>query len=1402
DFTPTRVADRENKTVIKAYMAHHQGMTIAALANTVLDKVIARYFHAAPMVQAAELLLQERAPRLVPKEAPRATLIKVRPDDDDVELSAGRRIVSPSGPTPDSHVVGNGRLNVLTTAAGSGVIRWKGLAVTRWQADPTLDNLGSYFYVRDKQSGAMWSVGLQPAGQAPTSYEAAFAEDRVQISRTDGTLKTTLDIIVSPEDDVTCRRIAITNTGKKPRTLDLTNYDELVLAALDSDAAHPAFSKLFVETAFDAASRTLYATRRRRGPNDRTITVAAFVTSDGAPGEMEFETDRLKFIGRGRSLASPLAVIGAQPLSNSIGTVLDPIFAVRQRLTVAPGQTVRVCYWLAIAETRAQLEPLIEKYASPPAFARMATLAWTQGLVELRHVGIDADQAMLFQQLASAVLHGSPVLRASERVMKAGALGYQQLWPLGVSGDLPIVLVRIDEIADIGLVRQMLHAFEYWRSKGIEIDLVILNDHAASYQQELQVALEALCQTISSRHRLVRDNSKGSVYLLRSDLAAPETLATLPAAARAVLVASRGALSEQLIKLSSPSKNAKPPPVRHAPRDVSFTLTTPADLEFFNGLGGFRNDGHEYVVLLDGGQTTPAPWINVIANPTFGFQVSAEGAGYTFAVNSRERQLTPWSNDPVINRPGEVIYVRDEDTGEIWGPTASPIRDHAAPYHIAHGQGYTRFEHTSRGIALVLEQFVAIDDPVKISRLTVRNVSGRPRRLSVTSYAEWVLGSNRRASGPQVTTEFDSTTGAIYARNPWSHFFPGRVAFSVLSRPLSQWTADRHDFIGANGTVDNPAALAVGRTMTPSAGSGRDPCAALQTRLDLDATGEAELHIVLGDAEDRSAAERLVRHYKGANAEAQLKSAIRHWDGLLDTLTIETPDRALDLLVNRWLPYQSLACRMWARSGLYQAGGAFGFRDQLQDAMSLAAIAPDLTRQHILTAAARQFPEGDVQHWWLAPSGHGIRTRIADSCLWLPYVTAHYVRTSDDVGILDAQVPFIVGPTLEPHEHENYFLPGISDETATIYEHGARAIDRSLTTGQHGLALFGGGDWNDGMNRVGIEGKGESVWLSWFLIACIRAFAPHADSRGDSDRALRWRRHADALAASLDREAWDGAWYRRGYFDDGTPLGSALSPECRIDAIAQSWSVLAGTTISARSRQAMASVKDHLIDDDAKLALLFSPPFDSAPVDPGYIKGYPPGIRENGGQYTHAAAWSAIALAEMGDGDAAGALLAMLNPITLTATRSDARRYKLEPYVIAADVYAIGAHRGRGGWSWYTGSAGWLYRAAVEHLLGVRKIGQTLTIRPTIPSTWPQFSVTYRYEGSTYAIRVKNAGAVNRGIASARMDGVALAPDSDGQVVIPLAASTSGTVHTIEIDMEVATRAGRASATKAGAEVT
>lgn len=1378
DYTPGRVPEGKSVAVVHAYMAHHQGMSLVAIANTLGGAKMQGRFHADPIVQATELLLQERPPRDVAVKWVRAEEVSQTTQVRELVPPMLRRFRSPHDRVPRSHLLSNGRYAVMITAAGSGYSRWRNLAVSRWREDVTCDPWGSYVYLRDVETDAVWSAGYQPSGAEPDSYAVAFSEDRAEITRRDGTLATTLDVVVSPEDDGDVRRVSISNLGTRPREVEITSYSEIVLAPLSDDASHPAFSKLFVQTEFAPELGALLASRRRRSPNEAEVWAAHLAVVEGETrGDLEFETDRARFLGRGNGVQNPASIGGGRALSNTVGTVLDPIFSIRQRVRIPPGATVRVSFWTLLARSRDEAISLADKHQDAAAFERAATLAWTQAQVQRHHIGITSDEAHLFQRLANRVMYSDPTLRPSPEILKRNDLGPSALWAHGISGDLPIVLCRIDDATHLETVRQLIRAHHYWRMKQLAVDLVIVNERSTSYVQDLQSALESVHRVNLSRLPSEKDAAPGSVYLLRADLLSAEVRNLLQTVARVVIVSRRGSLAEQVKRLQEVAPVAEPP--RLARRSISPPeFATPPQLEFFNGIGGFGENGREYVTILDGDQATPAPWINVIANPSFGFQVSAEGCGYTWSVNSRENQLTPRSNDPVSDTPGECIYVRDEDNGEVWTPTALPIRSDASRYIARHGQGYSRFEHVANGIALDLVQFVPLEDSVKISRLKIKNLSRRRRRLSVTAYVEWVLGPSRAAGAPYVVTEIDPTTGVMLARNPWRMEFGSRVAFADLMGRQQSWTGDRTEFIGRNGSLTLPAALASREPLSNRVGAGLDPCGVLQTTVEIPGNAEVEIAFTLGEAASTADALSLAERYRALDLDAVFSDVGQFWDRTLGAVQVRTPDRAMDILLNRWLLYQTLACRMWARSGFYQASGAYGFRDQLQDGMALCASQPDLTREHLLRAAGRQFIEGDVQHWWLPSSGKGIRTHVSDDSLWLSFAAAQYITATGDPSVLDEEVAFLDGMTLAPDEHDAFFQPMASDQRATLFEHCARGLDRGLKVGRHGMPLIGGGDWNDGLNRVGAGGQGESIWLGWFLYATIGNFVAFAERRGEDGRAASWRQHAALLRDALEKEGWDGDWYRRGYFDDGTPLGSASSSECRIDSIAQSWGVLSGAADPSRAAIAMASVEEKLIKRDEGLALLFTPPFDKTELEPGYIKGYPPGIRENGGQYTHAAIWSVQAFAKLGDGDKAVELFSLLNPIGHARTFAAAQRYKVEPYVMCADVYSIPPHVGRGGWTWYTGSAGWMYRAGVESILGFSVEGTSLHFDPCVPHAWKEFDIAYRYHSTRYEIHVDNSGGVCRGIASLELDGQAL---SEGSVQISLV--DDGAVHHVRVTL-------------------
>lgn len=1368
DFTRRRVPEDQPFAVIRAFMAHHQGMTLLAIAGVLTDGALQRRFHGHPLGRAAELLLQERTPRDVvvarplPEDKPAA---RVR-----AGTQTGLRLFdTPHLKTPRVHLLGNRDYAVLVTSSGAGWSRYRGLAVTRFREDATRDDSGTFIYLRDTGTGKIWSAGYQPTAVEPDSYRVQLSAEKVEIRRTDGPLSSRLEVIVATEENAELRRLTLTNTGDEARTIEITSYAEIALAAQSADEAHPAFSKLFVATEALRWPHALIATRRVAGssPDPAPWAMHSLAVEGSTEGPPEHETDRARFLGRGFGLSRPLAIVEGRPLSGTVGNVLDPVFSLRRTVIVPAGGRVCALFATGVAWSRADAARLAEKFSESNAYERAASLAWTLAQVEQRHFGIQPDEAHLYLRLAADLVFANSDLRSPAGVLARNRLGVSALWGHGISGDLPVVLLRIDRFADREIARQLVLAHQFWRTKGLAADLVILNEQPSAYVQELQEELLSIvrtAQTQGSSAFLHSASPAGAVFVLRADQMPEEHRVLLRTVARAVLVAHQGSLPEQLQRLTS----ARVPPPPALVQGLAFPeVPAPAapsdrDLAQWNGLGGFARGGREYVIVLGPGQRTPLPWLNVIANPEFGCQISESGSGYTWAGNARENRLSPWSNDPVSDPPGEALYVRDEETGELWGPTALPVRDEAGTYVCRHGQGWSRFEHSGHGVALDLLVFVAPDAPVRFARLTLKNLTSRRRSLSVAAYVEWVLGNSRAAEAPFVITERDEATGALLAANAWNEDFRSKVSFAWISGSPGnvRATADRREFLGRHGTLAAPAALLSRARWSGRTGAGLDPCAALATRVDLPPQGKAEVVFLLGQGKDRAEALELIARHRAADVAALLGEVEAGWEKVLGAITVKTPDPAFDLLVDRWLLYQALSSRIWGRTAFYQSSGAFGFRDQLQDSMALAVSRPGIARAQLLLAASRQFVEGDVQHWWHVPSGRGVRTLCSDDLLWLPFAAAHYVATTADRAVLESQAPFLDQPPLGEGQHEDYRLPETAAESASLYEHCARAIDRSLVAGPHGLPPIGSCDWNDGFSRVGLEGQGESIWLGWFLLSVIDAFAPFAEAR-EPARAAAWRARATTLRAALEEAGWDGGWYRRAYYDDGATIGSAADAECRIDSIAQSWAVISKAADPARAARAMMAVDAHLVERGNGLIRLFAPPFDPSKRngeghDPGYIQDYPPGVRENGGQYTHAAIWSVIAFAELGDGDRAGELFALINPIHHASTRAGVYRYKVEPYVIAADVYAEPPHVGRGGWTWYTGSAAWMYRAAVEWILGCRLRGDRLLIDPCIPRGWRNFSIEVRFGAAMYRVEVENPHSVMKGVASREVDGVAV----------------------------------------------
>jgi cyclic beta-1,2-glucan synthetase len=1347
DYTPERLLFEKKRAIVKSFMAHHQGMSLLALNNYLNKNIMQKRFNADPAIRAARLLLQEKIPANI--VFTKENKEKVVPLKEAVfkEKSSIRKFNLPDPILPKAHILSNGNYSIMITDRGTGYSKNEMVAVTRWREDSTLDSYGMFFYLRDVDTNSVWSAAYSPLNIIPDKYEVVFTADKATFKRMDGQIETETEVVVTTGDNAEIRRISLKNFGEKTYTLEVTSYFEVVLASQAADVAHPVFSNLFIKTEFQPSRKCIIANRRPRSETDKCLWIAsAAVLESDTFDDIQYETDRMQMIGRGHNVKTPIVMEQSKPLSNTVGPVLDPIMSLRVRVKIEPGKTAHISFVTAVSESNESLLYLIDKYASPETVEEAFRLALTRSQVETKYLNLDVAEMELYQNTISHILFISPMRKINQDLIMQNRMGQSSLWRYGISGDLPVVLVVLKKTDQVEILYEILKAHEYWRLMDLKVDLVILSEEEYSYTLPLYALISDIVLSRQTHDILKRP---GDVFILDKNKMPIDDVNLLYAFARVTLKGDGKTMYEQLnIQQNYTLPNTKQFMVKAA--QYSLPAASMPELLFSNGLGGFNTDGSEYVIRLEKGQNTPAPWVNVIANPEFGFMVSEAGSGYTWCANSRENKLTPWSNDVVSDSPGEVLYVGDGDTGELWTVTSLPIREDEC-YTISHGFGYSIFEHTSHGIEQKLTQYVPLNKPVKVSIISTKNISDQKRNLTLTYYIRPVLGVSDQVTAIHIKTSLGSS-GTLMIENPYNEEFAGRICFidaSVIERSV---TSDRKEFFGS-GNISSPDSL-YRETLSGAMGTGLDPCAAIQVKITLEPNENKDIIFLLGMATQLIEVNELTQQFiQIEEANQSLNEVKKFWKDKMDIAQVNTPTVSMNLMLNGWLQYQVISCRLWARSGFYQSGGAFGFRDQLQDCLSIAHLWPEVARAQILLHARHQFTQGDVQHWWHEPLGKGIRTRFSDDLLWLPFVTAEYIRITGDSKILEEELTFLEDTALTEYEDEKYGKPNVSKITSSLFDHCVRAVDISLKFGEHGLPLMGTGDWNDGMNTVGNKGFGESVWLGWFLASILKMFSLLCIKMGDDKKAEEYTEMRATISEALEKNAWDGNWYKRAYFDNGLPLGSVQNNECKIDSIAQTWAVISGVGNPQREVQAMNSLEDYLVMREDGLIKLLTPPFDEGDMEPGYIKGYLPGVRENGGQYTHAAVWVIIAFAKLGDGDKAWELFELINPINHTSNQMQYSRYKVEPYVMAADVYTVHPHIGRGGWSWYTGAAGWMYRAGLEFILGFQKNGDTIIIDPCIPSKWREYSIKYKFHDTMYNIKVTNPQGLNKGVKEISIDG-------------------------------------------------
>ncbi len=1337
DYTESRIPSDEAKAIIKCFMIHHEGMSLMAIDNVLLDNILQRRFHSLPKVKATELLLQEKISKRVVYD--REHKFNMTGTIIGKQKIIVRKYTTATTEVPETHLISNGSYSLMVSNSGAGYASRNRTMIYRWKEDVTKDNTGMFVYIKDVDENQYFSATYEPCKSEGDSYEVTFALDKAEFTRGDNNITTRMEITVSTEDDSEIRRLTITNHGAKSKNLEITSYLEVTLAHYDADIVHPAFGNLFVKTQYVDNPSCVLATRRPRSKGKLQPwlmqTVAVYGTTIGT---IQYETSRANFIGRGENITHPIAMNKESLLTNTVGAVLDPIVSLRRKIKVKAGESCVIAFTTSIGNSKGEVLALAKKYSEVHNVNRVFDLAWSQTQVDMKYLGIKSTQANLYQEMASRILFLNSTFKERGEYIKKVNKGQSTLWGYGISGDLPIMLLIARESKDRDLVRQLINAHEYLSLKGLRVDLVIINLEKNSYDQPLQGDIKNL---VGSSHLRDKENKPGGIFILNEATILEEDIELLIAIARLVIDSTKGMLVSQIRKNSY--KIEEQPILKKIENKFTFKPEkfNIKQLEYFNGLGGFDVEKENYTILLKDFNNTPAPWINVISNGNFGFHVSEFGSAYTWQGNSRENKITTWSNDWVSDEPSEVIYLRDDIYGNVWSITPKPIRD-GGEYLIEHGFGYSNFKHEVYGIMGSVTMFVPMDHNLKLCKIKLVNNSDTVRDLSITYYAELVMGVVREHTAEHIVTYYNEENKYIYATNTYSENFGKANAFLKLVGGEEQsYTGNRGEFLGRGGNVEDPDALKRVR-LSNTVGAGIDPCLATTSKIQIAPGMEVELVAILGEEQELdSISSAIVKFENLQTVYEELQKVKEYWDKLLHTLQVKTPDKSMDLMLNGWLMYQTIVCRLWARTAFYQSGGAYGFRDQLQDVMPVTFLEPSMAKKQILLSASRQFVEGDVQHWWHPIVDSGIRTRFSDDLLWLPFVTMDYIKNTGDFGILEEKVQYLMDAPLAEGEDERYNISGKADFTGSIYEHCIKAIDKALKFGPHNIPLMGSGDWNDGMSTVGNKGKGESVWLGWFLYNILENFQKACRYKKDEDRSQRYKEMLEYIRVNIEDNAWDGNWYRRAYFDDGTALGTSENEECKIDSLAQSWAVISGAANSERAAEAMKSLEQYLIKEDKGLILLLTPPFSKSALEPGYIKGYVPGVRENGGQYTHAATWVILAFAKLGSGDKATKLYNMINPINHTKTLADCDRYKTEPYVMTADVYGKEPHTGRGGWSWYTGTSGWMYTTGIEAILGFNlREGKGFTIKPCVPAEWDQYEIVYKKDKFEYNIQVKRKG--------------------------------------------------------------
>lgn len=1334
-----------SKTNVQIYTAHHQGMSLVALNNVLNDKLMIARFHAHEKVKSCEDILQESIPRFSNViEANQYTRSSPLFKSTSVKQERIRQFKTPNTLYPRGNLYGNGKYSMFITNTGSGYSKYKNTYINRFIADSSFDNTGSYIYIKDIDKNQIWSATYQPTLATPNDYEVKYYSDLALFTRVDDQVSSSLGIFIPPDKTFEVRELTLQNLSSKARNLELTSYSEIMLDEYLNGISHPTFNKLFIETAVE--SEVLIATRRLRNENENQKYAFHFILDMDLDSSVHsYETDRNKFIGRTNTIQNPIAL--SKELTNTTGTVLDPIFSIRKRISLGPNELKKIYYIYGYADRHSDIMPVKDLLMAEDSIAELKMKTRNHASIIRNHLAIDIKQEVFFQKILSRIVFPESLMREPVVLRKGLEGDKRELYKYGLSGESSMLSIKVN-CKNAELVRNMILLHEYLRLNNFNLDLIFIIDEERGYTHPLE---DHVSQIVNNSLSNLYLNSENGVHIIDGSKLSSNERKVILSLSKIVLDSSLGSVEDQInmssrYGIESLQKNTISTPRYPAEPNLPSTIKATTDLTFYNGIGGFTAEGKEYQMTIEPNRGTPLPWSNIIANKHFGTLVTESGLGYTWAQNSQLNKITPWSNDFVTDDQGEVIYLKNIKSKKYWSATPLPCKN--SSFQVSHTQGYSTYSSTYEGISHTLTVFVAVDSPVKILKLEISNDQSTNVDLEISYFVDWVLGENKQKTGADLDVSFNAKNSCIYAINPYQTSVKPGVAFMAVNQDVLAAAGDKRTFFGRNRQKSNPIWVTQRNHKTRGFNMGTDPCGVLTSSITVPPNSKVSMVYILGEGANKDYADELINKFSDlTTVNKELKKVIELWEQKLSTIKVETPDTKFNYLFNNWLLYQVISCRLWGRTAFYQAGGAFGFRDQLQDVMSLIYADPKVVKDQLILACKHQFEEGDVQHWWHAYTGAGVRTKISDDLLWLPYVTNYYIERTGDMSILNETTPFLVYRTLEEHEEDLYVIPEKTEEVYSVYEHCKRALVHASKFGEHGLPLIGTGDWNDGLNSIGDQGKGESIWLGWFLYKNLKVFSTISKKIGNTEDSEYFTHIASSLKQSLNAEGWDGNWFKRAFHDDGSPLGSETNNECTIDSISQSWSVISEGADLDKAKIAMSHHEKLLEKADEQMVLLLTPPFETSKPFPGYIQGYPNGIRENGGQYTHGVVWAIKAYAMLGEHNKAYEIFNMLNPISHAESSDLIYKYKVEPYVMVADLYSNPQHVGRGGWSWYTGSAGWMYQTAVQDILGLSTFESYFTLNPNIPDSWSGFEMEYKYsDDCTFKIEVLRGSTNKKGV--------------------------------------------------------